>query len=62
MKALTYFSEYLVPDIIKYHKVIIPALTNSFNDLNKLVSEKAMIAVDIFCGNMEPEEISLYLE
>lgn len=54
IKALTYFAEYLPDDVCKYHSTIIPAIINSFVDLNKKVAEKAIIAIDIFCENLEP--------
>jgi len=57
IKALSYMAEYLMPDIVLYHKVIIPALVSNFANMSTKVSEKAMIAIDIFCENMEKEII-----
>jgi len=57
IKALSYMAEYLMPDIVLYHKVIIPALVSNFSNLSSKVAEKAMIAIDIFCENMEKEII-----
>lgn len=62
IKALTYFAEYLPMDVSKYHATIVPAIMGSFNDLNSKVAEKAIIAVDIFCDNLEPEDLELYMK
>lgn len=62
IKALTYFAEYLPVDICKFHSTIIPAVLNSFEDLNSKVAEKAIIAIDIFCDNLEPEDLVLYMQ
>lgn len=60
IKALSYLTEYLATDIVQYHEIILPAIANSLNDLNIKVAEKAMIAIDLFCNNME-EELVNYL-
>lgn len=52
INALSYFSEYLIPDIVSYHATIIPAMLKSFDDLSPKVAEKALIAVDVFFDNM----------
>lgn len=62
IKALTYFTEYLPVDVCKYHSTIVPAIINSFEDLNPKVAEKAIIAVDIFCDNLEPEDLETYMQ
>lgn len=62
IKALTYFAEYLPVDVCKYHSTIVPAIINSFDDLNNKVAEKAIIAIDIFCDNLEPEDLELYMK
>ena len=59
--ALCYFSEFLLPDILAFHKMIIPNLLANFNDLSKRVSERAIFTIDIFCENME-QDITEYLE
>lgn len=62
IKALTYFAEYLPIDVCKYHATILPAIMSSFDDLNVKVAEKAVIAVDIFCENLEPEDLEIYVQ
>lgn len=58
--ALGYLSEFLAPEIVDYHKIIIPILLNSFNEADIKVAEKAVFSMDIFCENME-REIEPYL-
>lgn len=55
--ALGYLSEFLVPEIVDYHKIIIPILLNAFNEEDLKVAEKAVFSMDIFCENMEKEII-----
>lgn len=62
IKALTYFAEYLPVDVCKYHSTIVPAIMGSFEDLNSKVAEKAIIAIDIFCDNLDPEDLEIYME
>ncbi|EAR86075.2 karyopherin, putative (macronuclear) [Tetrahymena thermophila SB210] len=62
IKALTYFAEYLPVDVCKYHSTIVPAIISTFDDLNNKVAEKAIIAIDIFCDNLEPEDLELYMQ
>ena len=60
IKCLSFMSEHLIPEIIAFHKVIIPALIQNFSNSNTKIAEKAMIAIDIFSENMN-EEIVDYL-
>jgi len=55
--ALGYLSEFLVPDIVDYHAIIIPILLKAFNEEDLKVAEKAVFSMDIFCENMEKEII-----
>jgi hypothetical protein len=52
IKALAFFAEFLPDEIIVYHEVIMPALLKNFADLNPKISEKALIAIDLFCDNL----------
>ena len=52
ISALSYFSEYLIPDIVEYHATIIPEMMKHINDMSNKVAEKALIAVDVFFDNM----------
>lgn len=61
IKALSYFSEYLIPDIVNYHAQVIPSMLAYINDLSTIVAEKALIAIDVFFENMEEDEIKQYL-
>ena len=53
INALSYFSQFLIPDIVQFHETIIPSMLRSFDDLSTKVAEKALIAVDVFFDNME---------
>lgn len=55
INALSYFSEYLIPDIVDYHATIIPSMISHIDDLSNKVAEKALIAIDVFFDNMEEE-------
>jgi hypothetical protein len=59
--ALCFFSEFLIPDIVDYHRTIIPSMMGHINDLSNKVAEKALMALDIFIENLEPEQIFVYL-
>lgn len=61
INALSYFSEYLIPDIVHYHSTIIPEMMKHIGDMSSKVAEKALIAIDVFFDNMEEEEINIYL-
>jgi hypothetical protein len=59
--ALCYFSEFLLPDIVDYHKTILPSMMGYINDLSQKVAEKALMALDMYIENLEAEQISEYL-
>ena len=61
INALSYFSEYLIPDIVDYHAQIIPSMMAYVGDASTKVAEKALIAVDVFFENMEEDDIKNYL-
>jgi len=60
IKAISYLSEYLNPDIIMYHKILMPALIENISNANLKVGEKSLAAIDIFCENLE-EKVREYL-
>ena len=61
INALSYFSEFLIPDIVEYHSQIIPSMMGYVGDMSSKVAEKALIAVDVFFENMEEDDIKSYL-
>jgi hypothetical protein len=61
IKALTYFSEFLCPEILNYDAVVIPQMVLNLGEVDSRVREKGLIAIDIFAENMEEEAISKYL-
>ena len=61
IRALSYFAEYMPDAICTYHAQIIPAMIQSFNDINIKVAEKSLFTLDIFCDVML-DDIVPYLE
>ena len=59
--AISYFSEFLVPEIVEFHATVIPLMMNSFSDMSTKVAEKALIATDVFFDNMDEDDIKSYL-
>lgn len=59
--AICYFAENLCPDILSYHKVIIPALLKHVDDADTVVAQRAIFTIDLFCQNME-DDIAEYAE
>ena len=55
--ALGYLSEFLIPDVVDFHQIIIPILLKGFNEEDSKVAEKSVFSMDIFCENMEKEII-----
>ena len=55
INCLTYFSEYLIPEIVEFHATVIPSMMSYFADLSPKVAEKALIATDVFFDNMDEE-------
>lgn len=53
--ALGYLAEFLVPEIVDYHEMIIPILLKGFNEEDVKVAEKSVFSMDLFCENMERE-------
>lgn len=45
INALIFFAEYLVPNIIDYHTVIVPSMVKFMNDSIEKVGEHALIAL-----------------
>jgi len=61
IKAITYFSEFLCPDILSYDHIIIPYMIKNLVEADTRVREKGLIAIDIFSENMEEDAINKYL-
>lgn len=59
--AICYFAENLCPDILMYHKMILPALVKASGDSDGRVAQRALFTIDLFCENME-EEIVEYVD
>ena len=52
INALIFFSEYLIPNIIDYHNVIVPSMVRFMNDSIEKVGEHALIALEVLFDNM----------
>lgn len=61
ISALCYFSEFLIPDILDYYRTVLPSIMNYISDLSEKVAEKALMALDMYIENLEPDQISEYL-
>ena len=44
-----------MPDILKYHSVIIPALINNIGTLEPELTQKVIFCIDMFLENLEDE-------
>jgi hypothetical protein len=54
IKVICLMSEYLSTELLVYHKVIVSNLIeNIISNPSKKVQEKALIALDVLCENME---------
>lgn len=53
IKALTYFAEFLCPELLSYDNIIIPEMVKNIGEMDTRVREKGIMALDIFSENME---------
>ena len=61
INALIFFAQYLVPNIIDYHHLIVPSMVGFMNDSIEKIGEHALIALDMLFDNMEEDQIRKYL-
>ena len=61
INALIFFAQYLVPNIIDYHHIIVPSMISFMNDSVDAIGEHALIALDMLFDNMEEDQIRKYL-
>lgn len=61
IKCLSYFSEFLCPEILNYDGVVIPEMVKSLSNQQNKIYEKALLTIDIFAENMEEEKITPYI-
>jgi len=57
-----HLSEHLQPEIITYHNVIMPVLLSSLHDPVERVKIKCCFALELFCTNLEGDEVLPYVE
>lgn len=63
IKVICLMSEYLSNELLVYHKVIVSNLIeNIISNPSKKVQEKALIALDVLCENMEQESIEQHID
>jgi HEAT repeat protein len=61
--AMTQFADHLQPEISQLHKNIFPFIFKALNNANESesVKEKACIALDVFCENLEASDIKPFI-
>ncbi|CAD8054568.1 unnamed protein product [Paramecium sonneborni] len=62
IKCLSYFSEWLCPEILSYDQIVIPEMINCLKAQDHKIYEKALLTIDIFAENMESEKILPYMQ
>lgn len=61
INTLIFFAQYLVPNIIDYHGLIVPSMVRFMNDSIEKIGEHALTALDMLFDNMEEDQIRKYL-
>jgi len=56
--AINYFAEFLVPEIIVFHEVILPLLIKNLDDTNQKALEGNVACLEIFCEEMNEDIIN----
>jgi hypothetical protein len=56
LRTITYFTEFLLPDIVSYHKTILPPILHSLESSHARLAEQSLVAVDVLLENMEEED------
>lgn len=61
IKCLSYFSEWLCPEILNYDSIVLPEMIKGLSSPQHKIYEKALLTIDIFAENMEEEKITPYM-
>lgn len=61
LKCISYFSEFCLPDILKYNQTVIPSLSRAMDHDDIGVIEHAIFVMDVFCEYLEDEQIVEFL-
>lgn len=61
IKAISFFSEFLLPDILEYSSVVIPALVNSFDSPDIELVEHSLFVLDVYTEYLDEEKIVDFL-
>lgn len=56
VRTVTYFTEFLIPDIVYYHKLILPTILTFIEGSHPGLAEKAMVALEVLLENMDEED------
>jgi len=59
--ALSYFSLNLSPEIVEYYQRILPVLLKAFSSKVEKIRNKCFYAIEMFCENLNDQEIQPYL-
>jgi len=63
LKACSYFSQYLQPEIVDYHGKILTAMLRELEkDLKQDMLQSMLVAIDLFVENMEEHQIKDYID
>ena len=61
LRAVSFFSEFLLPDILEYASVVIPALINALESDDIDLAEHTIFVLDVFTEYLEEDQIKDYL-
>lgn len=56
LRTITYFTEFLLPDIVSYHKAILPTVLGYLDSSEPRLVEKSLVALDVLLENMEEQD------
>merc|ERR1712226_1659107 len=63
LKACSYFSQYLQPEIVDYHDKVLTAMLRELQkDLKQDMLQSILVAIDLFVENMEEHQIKDYID
>jgi len=60
--TLCYFADYISSSFVKYHSKVLPSLLSEIENKPDKLKARILIALEIFCKNLEKEEIVQYLK
>ena len=61
LRAVSFFSEFLLPDILEYSNIVIPALLNAMESNDLDLAEHTIFVLDVFTEYLEEDQVKDYL-